>query len=391
MKKFNILHIITKLELGGAQKNALYTIAGLDDNKYNKHLISSRGGLLQEEVRKIPHLNFRTLASLTPQINPPADLIALGQLISYIKRNKIDIVHTHSSKAGILGRWAAKLAGVSVIIHTIHGWSFNKYLNFFVKRLYVFLERVTSCITDKFVAVSQSDIRKGLSYGIGRQTQYTLVRCGIDIDAFKRNSDISQKKREFGLQDATSLVGMVACFKPQKNPLDFIRAAAINIRKGIKAKFVLVGDGCLRKKIERLVRKEKLEKEVLLLGWRKDVDEIMPIFDVVVLTSLWEGLPTALLEAVACAKPIVAYNVDGVGEIVKEDVNGFLAEPGDVERLSERITSLLKDKPLSAKMGDKGRSILEKPYFNPRGMVAEIDKVYTDIMSVEGGSYKSNS
>ena len=379
LRKIDLLHIITNLELGGAQKNALYTITNLDAARYNKHFICAPGGLLCKEASEILDTDFQFLSILKRKINPLKDLRALFFLTRYMRNKKIDIVHTHSSKAGILGRWAARLAGVPVIVHTIHGWSFNKYLNSPTKRLYIFLERITAWVTDKLIAVSKSDIRKGLDKGIGDKQRYTLIRCGITPAKSRDKMEISRKKMEFGLDNSSPLIGMVACFKPQKNPLDFIKAASIVLKKSPEARFVSVGDGLMRERMERLIQKRALERKVMLLGWRKDVEEIMPIFDLVVLTSLWEGLPITLLEAMACGKPIVAYKIDGVEEIVKDGINGFLVRPKDIGELSEKISLLLNDKSLSKSMGEKGREILTDSSFDVSQMITGINKIYADI------------
>jgi glycosyltransferase involved in cell wall biosynthesis len=385
-RKINFLQIITNLELGGAQKNALYIIANLDTDRYNKHLICAPGGLLSKEASEILGLNLRFLPILRRNISPLKDLITLFFLVYYIKDKKIDIVHTHSSKAGILGRWAGRLAGVPIIIHTIHGWSFNKYLTGLIRRLYIFLERLTARITDKLIAVSESDIEKGLNNRIGNKEKYSLIRYGLNLNSpkNKNNLEITQKKKELGLNVSSHLIGMIACFKHQKNPLDFVRVASMVGKERPQTRFISVGDGLLREKIESLIEKEKLEKRVILLGWRKDVDKIMPMFDIVVLTSLWEGLPMVLLEAMACEKPIVAYDVDGIREIVKDGVNGYLVEAGDIKELSRKITLLLANKSLSQSMGKRGREILNSPSFNAAQMIAETDKIYTTLAKRKG-------
>ncbi len=379
-KKKNVLHIITNLELGGAQKNALYIIDHLDEHKYNKHFISAPRGLLQDQARQIKNVRFQFLPFLKRRISPINDLISTGMLIRYMRRNNIAIVHTHSSKAGILGRWAAKIAGVPVIIHTIHGWSFNKYMSRFTRAGYIFLERITSRITTKLIAVAENDIKKGIDKGIGDARRYLLVRCGIELDIVKSDSASMRIKESLGVDKASALIGMIACLKPQKNPLDFIRAAAIIMGKHPKARFILVGDGILRSRIERLIEKEKLTGKVLLLGWRRDIHQLIPIFDVIVLTSLWEGLPIALLEAMAQAKPIVAYDVGGIKEILSNGVNGYLVRAGDVNGLTEKINSLLREKNLSTDMGKKGRASLERGQFTAQHMIAQIETLYAEAL-----------
>jgi len=242
------------------------------------------------------------------------------------------------------------------------------------------LERITARWTTKLIAVSESDIKKGLDNNIGCPSKYILIRYGIDQDKIKQEAVDAFTKEELGLEATSPLVGMIACLKKQKNPLDFIRAAAVVLKKNPSVRFVSIGDGVLRQSMERLIKTEKLEGKVLLLGWRQDIYKIIPILDIVVLTSLWEGLPIALLEAMACAKPIVAYNVDGVGEIVKEAENGYLTEENDVEALADKINILLQDNAFSARMGKTGYGFLAQPSFNPQYMMKQIEHLYQELV-----------
>ncbi|MCP4649700.1 MAG: glycosyltransferase family 4 protein [PVC group bacterium] len=373
MKKINILHIITNLELGGAQKNALDIIEALDSARHNKFFISAEQGLLCERAKHLSEVQVYFLPELKRNISLWKDLLSLVKIISYIKRNNIELVHTHSSKAGIVGRWAAKLAGVKVIIHSIHGWSFNDYMHPIVKRVYVFLEKITSWITTSFIAVSNNDINKGIKHNIGQRKQYVLIRYGMrpPVEAYQE-----KKKEMLGVDESLPVVGMVACLKPQKSPLDFVRMALALKKQNVDAGYVSVGDGILRKETETLIAKENSSKTIQLLGWRTDVEKIIPLFDVVVLTSLWEGLPIALLEAMSCAKPIVAYDTDGVREIVKDGINGFLIKPGEINSLANKVKVLLQDKTLAMRMGNKGKELFEESGFKTADMMQKIEALY---------------
>ncbi len=388
-EKTKILHIITNLELGGAQKNALLIIDRLDSELYQKYFISSTTGLLREETNKIKSASFYFLPFLKREISPWDDLRLMFWLIRFMRKEKIRLVHTHSSKAGILGRWAAKLSGVPIIIHTIHGWSFNDYQGSLPKNLYIFLERITARITGFFVAVSQSDIRKGLDSGIGEKNQYALIRYGIDFSGESKSLDLADRKKIIGAGENEPVVGMIACLKPQKNPLDFIKAAAI-ISKSVPAvKFICAGDGLLRPKMQKFIDEQGLRGKVILLGWRRDIDALLPLFDIVVLTSLWEGLPIALLEAMACSKPIVAYGVDGVKEIIRDTENGFLIKPADIAALAEKVKFLLRDKETAKRMGKKGKYFLENSAFKTEKMIEDINALYQRQINPKGQPQKS--
>ncbi|MFH2137710.1 MAG: glycosyltransferase family 4 protein [Candidatus Omnitrophota bacterium] len=375
MKKLNILHIITNLELGGAQKNALKIITALENSKYNKFFISAPRGLLCEEAKALNDVTVCFLSSLKRSISPLHDMIALGNIAGFIRRNKIDIVHTHSSKAGILGRWAAHLCGVKTIIHSIHGWSFNDHMHPLTRQLYIFLEKITAGITTSLVAVSKQDIEKGLDNKVGKPGQYQLIHYGIDLktNCFEPEDT---KKSILGCEMDSPVAGMIACLKPQKNPLDFVRMAAIISEKYPQVRFVEIGEGVLRQQMRAMIREKSLEDKVKLLGWRKDIETILPLVDVVVLTSLWEGLPMVLLEAMALAKPIVAYDAGGVSEILQDQINGYLIKQKDLGSLAEKTGYLLNNKTAARAMGQKGKELFEHSDFNVTAMMAKFEILY---------------
>ncbi|NOZ64039.1 MAG: glycosyltransferase family 4 protein [Caldiserica bacterium] len=285
------------------------------------------------------------------------------------------IVHTHSSKAGILGRWAAFFAGVPRIYHTIHGFPFHQQQFFLTRQLYVFLEQVTSCISSRLIAITREDIKKGLAKGIGRRSKYLLIRDGIEIKKFReRQFPRELLKKALGIKEEL-IVGTVSCLKPQKNPLDFVRMAGMI--PGRRVGFIIVGDGILRKRMEEEIYKNRLNDRFYLLGWREDVEKIIKIFDVFVLTSLWEGLPKALLEAMASGLPPVVTKVDGMKEIIEESKNGFLIPPGDYKEMAGKVKILLQDKTLREKIGEKARESV-KEEFEISGMVSKLDNLYRD-------------
>ncbi|MBZ9577972.1 glycosyltransferase family 4 protein [Patescibacteria group bacterium] len=379
LRRLNVLHIVTKLELGGAQKSALDIVSILNKTRYNLSLVSSNDGILLPDALNIPEINTAFLPALKRTISPLKDLRTLISLTRFIKNKNFDIVHTHSSKAGILGRWAARLAGVPVILHTIHGWGFHQWQNPLARRLFIFLERLTARITDKLIAVSQSVIKKGLNARIGTEDKYALLEYGIPLQKFTGcQADIKKKKEELGLKTDSNVVGMVACFKPQKAPEDFIKVAALVKKNFPETKFLLVGDGVLRRKLEGLRKRFALEKDVIFTGWRRDIPQILSILDVFMLTSLWEGSPIVLLEAMASAVPIVATSTGGAQEIIRNGINGFLVSPGNIQTMAQRAAALLKNKALARKMGREGKRLLG-PSFEVEHMVERIDKLYQTL------------
>lgn len=377
MKKINLLFVITKLELGGAQKQLLSLIKHLDKERFNLFLFTSSYGLLVKEAQAIIGLSLYKSKYLEREINPLKDLLALLEIISFIRKNHIQILHTHSSKAGILGRAAALFTKVKVVIHTVHGWSFNDYQPRVKRLFFIWLERLSARFSDKLIVVSDYDRQKGLDNHIGSENKYSLIRYGVDYAEF--NIKDQNIREELGINPNDLVVGMVACFKPQKSPQDFIRLAFLTGQNIANVKFILVGDGTLRSRIERLINKFNLRNKIILTGWRNDIPRILSAIDAFVLTSLWEGLPIAVLEAVASSKPIVATNTGGISEIVIENKSGFLAKPKDVSGLSERLSILLKDKLLRDYIADNaGKSL--GPDFEIENTAGQTEQLYEDLI-----------
>ena len=384
MRKLNVLHAITKLELGGAQENTLYTLRNLNRERYNLFLVANDEGILIEEAKRMKDVEVFFIPDLIRPINPLKDLIALIKLFHFCRKKKIDIIHTHSSKAGILGRWAARFAKVPVITHTIHGWGFYPKQNFLKRRLFIFLERITGKITDRLIAVSQANIETGIRNRIGRKEKYTLIRSGIKPSRFQNvEVNIREKRKGLSLDPDTKVVIMIAPFKPQKAPLDFVEVANQVIKKRPKTQFLLIGDGELRPEIEELIKALNLEKKVILTGWRKDVPQILKVTDILVLTSRWEGLPRVFPEAMASELSIVATKVDGAPEAVEEGVNGFLIPVGDISGVAEKIITLLDNPEMAKEMGRKGKERVF-PEFDIDLMVEKIDDLYQGLIRSKG-------
>jgi glycosyltransferase involved in cell wall biosynthesis len=378
MRKLNVMQIITKLELGGAQKIAISTAEKLNREKYNVFFVSGNEGILVEKIKEIPDIKVYLMKELKREINPFYDILCLIKLVKIIKENKIDIVHTHSSKAGILGRIAAKFANTPIIVHTIHGFPFHNYQNLVINRLFTMLERIAGKFTDALIAVSNSDIKKGIEKKIGKKDKFFLVRPGINIQDFNKNVDIKRKKMEIGVNLNSKIVGMIGCFKPQKSPLDFIKIAKIVSEKYKDVEFVLIGDGKLRKKIEKMIYFLNLQDKIHLLGWRYDVNELIHTFDIFVLTSLWEGLPLVYLEAMAAGKPIVASNVDSAEEVINEGENGYLFPVKDVEKAAEKILYLLNNPEICKNMGQTGKNKLTYE-FDEDNMIKKLEEIYGEL------------
>jgi len=386
MNKIKVCHIITMLELGGAQRNTLYTLANLDRDRFVTVLICGKGGTLDAEARSSASFKTYFLNGLVRPVKPLKDLLCVFSILKILRAERPDVVHTHSSKAGILGRIAAWLAGIPVVVHTFHGFGFNDFQNPLTRAVYVFAEKITAPLADRFIAVTNEDITKGLRYGIGPAEKYSLIRSGIDISRYSSLAmDKNALKREFGLPQDTSVVTTIGPFKPQKNLGDFVRASAVILKSFPRAYFLVAGDGEQKHMLKELIGRLGLEGKVILLGWRGDTDKILSVTDVFVMTSLWEGLPRSILEAMSSGLPVVANAVDGVKEIVKDGTTGYLVEPRDIGRLAEKTAYLLNNPAAAKEMGKKARAAIDAQY-DIRNMVKEQERLYLELMEKYAGA-----
>ena len=378
-RKINILYVITKLELGGAQKQLLTLVRGLDKEKFSPYIITAYDGLLVDAAKDIPNLKLIRCKLFERDIRPVQDILVLFFLYYFIKINNIDIVHTHSSKAGILGRLAAKTAGIKIIIHTVHGWSFHNYQIKAAYYFYLFLEKICAAFSSAIIVVSQWDKDWALQQAVGRQDKYRLIRYAVNYEEFKNSIGPSQIRKELGLCETDLVVGMVACFKPQKSPLDFIKLASAINKDFPDAKFILVGDGVLRKKICALIDKFNLKEKVILTGWRNDIVQILSCLDIFVLTSLWEGLPIVVLEAMAAGLPVVATDTGGIREVVLHGKTGYLVNPRDVQALRDKLKELLMQPYLRKEFGKLAVSTLNPNEYSLSKMIKNTTQLYSEL------------
>ena len=289
------------MDLGGAQQAVLHLSRSLDTHRFEQTVITGDGGLLLPELFAIQTIKHHVIPEMTRRIGPGGawdDMRSLRRICDILRRFRPDIVHTHTPKAGIVGRWAARLAGVPKIVHTYHGFGFSPQHPFWQKAFYVGLERATALITSQFVAVSDPNRALGQAYGIFLREKCALIRSGVDFGEFRSvGTDKSKKKIELGFRPSDKIVGVVASFTPAKALHLFLEAAAKIAREYPGVSFVMVGDGSLRPQLEAQAERLGIRSSLLMLGWRRDIPELLRTFDVFMLTSLWEGLPRSLVEA----------------------------------------------------------------------------------------------
>jgi glycosyltransferase involved in cell wall biosynthesis len=373
-----ICHVITKPELGGAQLSALNILSGLPKNKYEVSVVTSSKGLLFPEFKKLTSERIKTFFSpfLVRRVNPILDILALIHIWVIYIYNRFNIVHTHSSKAGIIGRWAALLAGVPVIVHTVHGWSFNDYQGVVKKNFFILLEKITAKFTARIICVSSRDTRTALKYKIAPYDKLVFIKYGIPLNVFKKTSTpLSQKRKELGITNNDPVVGMIACLKPQKSPLDYIKACIKIYEEMPDVNFLLVGDGALKDKCRELSSAGSLNGRFVFTGWRRDIPDILDVMDIMVLTSKWEGMPISVIEALSKGCPVVATDAGGTSELIRDRVNGYIVNPGEYEKISEHVIKLLKNPQLLKNMKQEAVLSIDDS-FKVERMIEETESLY---------------
>jgi len=382
-RSMRVLLVITGLATGGAT-NVVLDIARhfKDQPGFDLELLTGpipRGRNDMTHLAEELGIPTRVIPSLINHINPIVNMKALADLRRIMVEGKYDIVHTHSSVAGVVGRLAALAAGIPVIIHHVHGWGLHDGMSGWTRRLYLTLERFCAKFTDRIITVAEPDIQKGLNQGIGKKDKFTLINNGIDLEKFRQDVDAQQVRSELGLDPECKLVGMVGRLDEQKNPLDLIRAAAIVTKSYPKVQFLVVGDGSLRPDCERLINELNLKDKFFLLGFRNDVPRILPILTITAMSSLWEGLPLAFLEAMSAGKPIVANDIDGASDVVVNGETGFLVTPRQPQEMAGRILALLNDETLCNEMGRVARQ--RSDYYSLPRMLGKIESLYKELHS----------
>lgn len=384
-RRARIVHLITRLDLGGAQQNTLYCVRHHDRARFEVGLWAGAGGRLDREARSIDDADVRLVPWLRHAISPARDAGAVLRLAAML--DGVDLLHTHSSKAGIVGRAAARLARVPAVVHTVHGWSFNDTQKGATRSAYVALERIAARQTDRLLCVSEADRALGLSRGIGEPSAYRILRSGIDAASYlPANGARERVRRELGCAPDTILVGSVGNLKAQKAPLDFVETARRAHARDPRLRFAFAGDGDLRPDVERAIAAAALGGVVRLLGWRDDVPALLAALDLFLLTSRFEGLPRAALQAVAAGVPVVATDTGGIAEVITSGEGGVLVPVGDVEAAVRAVVRLAADPGERRRLASGARSRLGAD-FDIRRMLRDLEEHYDELLAATVASH----
>lgn len=381
-----VLHIITRLIVGGAQENTLLSVEGLGKlPEYEATLVTGvdngpEGDLL-ERARHTTRLVI--VPELGRSISPLADVRAFWKLYRLIRKGRYQIVHTHSSKAGVLGRLAAKLAGTPIIVHTLHSLVFHGYQPWLINRLWWAVKKLCAPMTDHFISVSNIISQKAIAAGIDRPEKFSTIYSGMELDWFlKAEVDPLAVRREFGIPGDALVVGKIARLFSLKGHDQLMDAAPEIVRRHPGVRFFLVGDGVLYEHLRGRARDAGILDNFVFAGLipRERIPEMISAMDVLVHTSLREGLARVLPQALAMGKPCVSFDIDGAPEVVVQGETGYLVRPGDAGGLADAVSRLLDDPQARVRMGEAGRLRVD-PAFRAETMVREIASVYRALVS----------
>ena len=387
MKPIRVVHVITRLILGGAQENTLLTVEGLDRMpEYEVTLISGpalgpEGELIARARRN--NVNLIIVPQMQRAIHPVRDAITLAKLVRLYRRLNPHIVHTHSSKAGILGRVAARMAGVPIIIHTIHGLPFHPYETGLNNLLYKRLERWAARWSQKIITVADAMRDQAVAAGVAGPEKFVTIYSGMEVDTFLAADQRREAaRRALGIAADEVVIGKIARLFELKGHEYVIAAAPKILHEFPKARFLFVGDGILRQKLQEQAARLGVAERIIFAGLvhPSRIPEMLGAMDLVVHASLREGLARVLPQALLAGRPVVSYDIDGAREVVRDGVTGYLVKPQAVDELADAVLKMLRDPAKARAMAMKGRELFANP-FRAEIMVKRISALYRELLS----------
>jgi glycosyltransferase involved in cell wall biosynthesis len=376
-----VTHVITRLIVGGAQENTVASVLGLRRKAgLELHLISGPTsgpeGSLASAFEAAPGV-LTLLPRLVRPIHPWNDALALRQLTTLLRAQSPDLVHTHSGKAGILGRLAARRARVPIIVHTIHGPSFGPFQGTMSNWLFRAAERHAARATHQFISVADAMTRQYLAAKVGREDQFVSIRSGFSLEPFLSAKNDAVQRARWGLGPADFVIGTIARLAPLKGHDELLSIAPALVKRCPAVKFLLVGGGPWHEQLQQKAVSLGVEKNCVFTGLVQplEIPGLTGIMDALVHLSRREGLARALPQALAAARPIVAYDCDGANEVCVQNETGFLVKPGDLGELTERLVQLVHDSTLRERLGQRGQQLVRER-FSVERMVDELDSLY---------------
>lgn len=386
-RKLRVLRAITRLNIGGPAIHALVLSRELDRGRFESLLVTGVEDPREGSMRYLADAyGVRPLVvqELGREVSPVNDLRAVVRMYRVIRRVRPHIVHTHMAKAGTTARLAARLARVPIVIHTYHGHVFHSYFDARTTAMYLAIERALGLLTDRIVVVGERQREEIARYGVAPSSKLVSIPLGLPIEEMlTAECEAGRLRAELGVPAETPLVGIIARLVPIKAHEYFLQAAAQIVQRRPGVQFVIVGDGERRAELETLTRDLELSDRVRFLGWRRDLRAIYADLDVVALCSLNEGSPVAVIEAMAAARPVVATDVGGVGEVVDDGRTGILIAARDAAALAAGIERFLDKPGWAHEVGLRARSSVY-PHFSVRRLVRDVEDLYLNLARDRG-------
>jgi glycosyltransferase involved in cell wall biosynthesis len=381
-----VVRLFSRLNIGGPSVHVILLTAGLQDRGYKTRLVvgqesTQEGNLLDLAAAKGVHCE--RLEALGREIRVFSDLRALWGLYRVIRRFQPSVVHTHAAKAGLLGRVAARLAGVPIVVHTYHGHVLRGYFGPAKTAFFRAIEALLGPFSDALIAVSEAVKQDLVSLRVAPPDAIRVVPLGLDLVGFTADLPRGALRRVAGVPDDAPLVGMVGRLVPIKDVPTFLRAAVLVREARPDARFALVGDGEERSAVEEERRRLGLDAALHLHGWRRDMEAVYGDLDVVVNSSLNEGTPVALIEALAAGRPVVATRVGGTADLLAGGAFGRVVPPGDPQALANAILDVLADPGAARQRALVGRAHVLRSHGVGR-LVDDIDRLYRELLSARG-------
>jgi len=383
--KVKVLHIITRFDKGGSAENTYLTLKGMDKNRFEMTLLSgteddpTQDRSAQIEEMQIQHI---LIPPLKRNINLVRDFKAFLVMRHILKKNNFTIVHTHTSKAGFLGRLAARSARTPLVIHTPHGHVLFGYFGKVKTQIFKLLEKFTARITDTIIALTEREKKDYVTAKMANRDKITVIHSGIELEKYKNlsNEDRETLKKTLKIPNEALIIGTAGRLVPVKGPEYLIKAAEIILSKNPDADvyFLFAGDGDQKIVLMDLADKLGIKKNIVFLGFRDDLIAILSLCDIFVLPSLNEGMGRVLVEAMALGKPIIASNICGIPDLIQNGKNGYLVPPKNPDELARYIQILLEDKNKRIQMGMEGEKLSSN--YSAVNMVEKIESLYAHLL-----------
>ncbi len=383
-----VLRIVTRLDLGGSAVDVMELCEHIDRTKFETHLLcGSVSQLTADDINNLKKSlsGFTIMETLKRDPSPIADFKALLKLYSFIKRGKFDIVHTHTSKAGFIGRLAARMAHAPVVIHTTHGHVFYGFFGKLKTKLFVILEKVGAAVSDRIFCLTELEIKDHLDLGIGRRELFAALPSGIDIETYAAPSvPREETRRRLGIPAGAPVIGTVARLDPIKGG-KYLLEAFISIKDADSAPYLLfVGDGECRAELEARARDSEASGRVIFAGLRRDVPDLLHAMDIFVMPSLNEGYGKAIVEAMSAGVPVVATEVGGVPTLIESGTNGLLVPAADAAALAAALVKLISSTETARALSDAAKKKVDEKY-SVGAMVRDVEAAYTSLYAQKTG------